>query len=254
MAQEQSTARQRAAERAEATTGAAVRQAGRPRDMHIDAAVTAATLELLAERGYPGVGLGEVARRAGTSRPAIYRRWPGRAALVLAAVESRLDVPAPPDTGCTLCDIAESLTLFLAAYRTIRPDAYSALYAECLHDPVLHQRYLGSVIEPSRKAVRETLLRAVDRGDVRRDVDVDQLVDVIASFAHYRALFGSHLDDESAEQVVETLLRGAAVDYPALLSHSEALERRHLAADGTHQVSIDDPMRGSDRDTGAEHV
>ncbi|APU13166.1 MULTISPECIES: TetR/AcrR family transcriptional regulator [Actinoalloteichus] len=220
--------------------GVAGRPAGRPRDAHIDTAVTAATLELLEERGYLGVSLGEVARRAGTSRPAIYRRRPGRAALVLAAIESRLDVPAPPDTGCTLCDLGESLTLFLTAYRTIRPDAFSALYAECIQDPELHDRYLRSVIEPSRKAVRETLLRAVDRGDVRRDVDVEQLLDVIASFAHYRALFGRHLDDESAEQVIETLLRGAAIDYAELLSHSEALEQEHLAADGSHQVSIED--------------
>ncbi|MCC3763508.1 TetR/AcrR family transcriptional regulator [Glycomyces sp. TRM65418] len=223
---------------------AADRSGGRPRDAHIDAAVTASTLELLDEVGYLGISLGEVARRAGTSRPAIYRRWPGRAALVLAAVESRLDTPSPPDTGCTLCDIGDSFTVFLAAYRTIRPEVFGALYSECIRDPELHRWYLRAVIEPSRRAVRETLVRAVERGDLRSDVDVEQLLDVIASFAHYRALFGRHLSDEGAEQVIETLCRGAAVDFDALLAHSEALEREHRDSGGAHHVTIEQPPPG----------
>jgi AcrR family transcriptional regulator len=215
------------------------RPGGRPRDAHIDAAVTASTLDLLEEAGYLGVSLGEVARRAGTSRPAIYRRWPGRAALVLAAVESRLDTPSPPDTGCTLCDIGDSFAVFLAAYRTIRPDAFGALYSECLRSPELHRRYLEAVVEPSRRAVRATLRRAVDRGDLRREVDVEQLLDVIAAFAHYRALFGRHLSDAGAEQLIETLCRGAAVDFDALLAHSEELERAHRDGGGAHHVALE---------------
>ncbi|MEU6646894.1 TetR/AcrR family transcriptional regulator [Saccharomonospora sp. NPDC046836] len=213
------------------------RPGGRPRDPHIDAAVLAATLGLLDEVGYTNVSLEEVARRAGTSRPAIYRRWSNRPALVLAAIGSRLDVPTAPDTGCTLCDIGDSFNIFLAAYRTIRPDAYIALYSECVRDPELQQRYVQTVVEPSRDAVRETLRRAVDRGDLRDDVDVEQLLDVIASLAHYRVLFGQHLSDDEAEKVIETLLQGAAVDYAALLAHSEALEREHFDSSGAHHVS-----------------
>ncbi|WP_141631619.1 helix-turn-helix domain-containing protein, partial [Mycobacterium avium] len=49
---------------------------GRPRDPRIDAAVLRATVELLAETGYPGLLVSAIAQRAGTSKPAIYRRWP----------------------------------------------------------------------------------------------------------------------------------------------------------------------------------
>ncbi|GAA4902915.1 TetR family transcriptional regulator [Stackebrandtia albiflava] len=214
------------------------RSGGRPRDPQLDTAILEATLHLLDEAGYTELTLEEVARRAGTSRPAIYRRWAGRAPLVLSAIATRLDVPSPPDTGCTLCDLAESFNIFLAAYRTIRPDALNALYSECVRSPELQERYRRTVVEPSRTAVRRTLEHATARGDLREDADREQLLDFVASLVHYRVLFGRHLSDDDAERAIETLLRGAAVDYGALLEHSEALENGHLDDDGTHHVHI----------------
>ncbi|WP_199043500.1 TetR/AcrR family transcriptional regulator [Glycomyces salinus] len=206
--------------------------AGRPRDPEIDRALLSATLELLDELGYTKLTLEEVARRAGTSRPAIYRRWPGRAPLVLDAIATRLDVPSPPDTGCTLCDLDESFNVFLAAYRTIRPEVLNALYLECEPDAELKARYLETVVEPSRRAVGRTLDRAIARGDLRTDADRDQLLDLIGALVHHRALFGGHLTDAEAQSAIETLLRGAAQDYQALLDHSLALEQEHQARHG----------------------
>lgn len=208
---------------------------GRPRDRQIDDAVIAAALALLAEAGYGAVSLEAVARRAGTSRPAIYRRWAGRPALVLAAIADRLDVPDAPDTGCTLCDIDESFKVFLAAYRTIRPDALGALYAECAPDPELRATYLRTIVEPARRAVGRTLDRAIGRGDLRPDVDRDLLLDMVGSLVHYRAMLGrEHLGPDEAQRAIEALLRGAAVDYDALLAHSEALESRRTGAAHPH--------------------
>src|SRR5512132_3097766 len=87
---------------------------GRPRDRQIDAAVVDATLVVLDEVGYGRLTLEEVARRAGTTKPAIYRRWPSRQRLVLAALGRRVGEARAPDTGCTLCDLDECLTLFVA--------------------------------------------------------------------------------------------------------------------------------------------
>lgn len=209
------------------------RAVGRPRDAKIDTAITTAALELLGEVGYLGITLGEVARRAGTSRPAIYRRYSGRAALILAAIESHLEPPTAPDFGCTLCDIEESVIVFLDMYRSIAPEAFTNLYAECAQDPELRERYLRVAIEPSRSAVRTTLQRAVDRGHLREDVDVELMLDIIASLTHYRVLAGQHLSDADAEGVVTSLLQGAAIDYEDLLAHSRELERAQHSA-GTH--------------------
>lgn len=210
---------------------------GRPRSRQIDDALITATLEILNEQGYPGVSLEAVAKRAGTSRPAIYRRWSGRTPLVLAAVAARLDIPTPPDTGCTLCDIDESFNVFLAAYRTIRPEVLSALYADCAPDPELRTQYLATIIEPARTAVGHTLDRAVSRGDLRETIDRDLLLDIVGSLVHYRAMFSpEHLRDAEAGHAIEVLLQGAAVDYPALVAHSESLEEEHMTQSGGHHL------------------
>lgn len=204
------------------------RATGRPRDTRIDDALLGTTLEILDEAGYAGVSFEEVARRAGTSRPAIYRRWKGRAPLVLAAVAVRLDVPVPPDTGCTLCDIGESFNVFLASYRSISPGVLTALYADCIQDTDLRRRYVAAIVEPARNAVAHTLDHAAERGDLRADVDREMLLDMVGSLVQNRALVGNdHLTDVEAEQAIEILMKGAAVDYEALLAHSEELEHLH---------------------------
>lgn len=212
---------------------------GRPRNREIDNAVLAATLEILDRVGYPGLTMEEAAKRAGTSRPAIYRRWPNRARMALAAIATRLDVPTPPDTGCTICDFGEALDIFLTAYRTIRPDVLSSLYTDCAHDDELKQQYMDIIIDPPYHAVGITLDRAIDRGHVRADVDRVQLLDMLASLVHYRALFGNaHITDDEAEKAIVTLLRGAAVDYDALVEHSKAMEEEHeMRMREVHQIS-----------------
>ena len=68
---------------------------GRPRDGRIDAAVIAATRELLLETGYPGLTLSAVAVRAGTTTAAIYRRWSGKTQLGRRGGVARRADPRP---------------------------------------------------------------------------------------------------------------------------------------------------------------
>jgi AcrR family transcriptional regulator len=194
---------------------------GRPRDRQIDTAVLEATLAVLDESGYGGLTLEEVARHAGTSKPAIYRRWPSRQRLVLAALGQRLGPARAPDTGCTLCDLDECLKVFVAAFRRMPPGVLGPLFADCAGDRELRTAFMTTLFDPPRAAVRETLERAHARGDLRDEVDLDLILDLIGSLVHYRALFGhaptSNIEIEGA---VEALLRGIATDYPRLLEHS----------------------------------
>ena len=194
---------------------------GRPRDAQIDAAVLEATLATLDDTGYGRFTLEQVARRAGTTKPAIYRRWPSRQRLVLAALGQRLGDARAPDTGCTLCDLDECLMLFVAAFRRMPPDVIGPLFADCAGDPALRNAFMSTLFDPPRAAVKETLDRAHARGDLRDDVDRDLILDLIGSFVHYRTLFG-HAGTTSAEveRAVEAMLQGIADDYPRLLEHS----------------------------------
>jgi AcrR family transcriptional regulator len=208
-------------------------RAGRPRNDWIDPAVLDATLTVLDEIGYRRLALDEVARRAGTTKPAIYRRWPTRQHLVLAALAQRLGEIPVPDTSCTLCDLGECLSVFVAAFRRMPPDVLGTLLADCAALPELRKEFMAMLFAPPRAAVEQTLRRAIDRGDLRADVDLELTLDLLGSIVHYRALFGHAPTTETEiERTVETLLQGIATDYPALLEHS-----RQLAAEPrTHQL------------------
>jgi AcrR family transcriptional regulator len=208
---------------------------GRPRDPQIDAAVLEATLTVLDESGYGRLTLEEVARRAGTTKPAIYRRWSSRQELVLAALAVRLGDLGAPDTGCTLCDLDECLKLFVAAFRRMPPDVIGPLFADCAGDRDLRAAFMRALFEPPRAAVTETLDRAHARGDLRDSVDRELILDLLESFVHYRALFGhARTSASEIERTVEALLQGIAADYPRLLEHSRrvsgAPEQHHLHA------------------------
>jgi AcrR family transcriptional regulator len=205
------------------TPGPATRT-GRPRDPHIDAAVLDTTLSVLAETGYHRLSLEEVARQAGTTKPAIYRRWPTRQRLVLAALARRLgDFPAP-DTGCTLCDLGEGIGVFVAAFQRMPPNVLGPLYADSAGDPKLRDALMTTLFDPPRTAVAAMLEHARARGDLREDLDLDLALDMIASLVHYRALFGhAPVTEAEADRAVHALLQGIATDYPALVAHSMAV-------------------------------
>jgi AcrR family transcriptional regulator len=206
---------------------------GRPRDRQIDVAVLKATLSVLDSSGYGGLTLEEVARRAGTTKPAIHRRWAGRQRLVLAALARRLGASRAPDTGCTLCDLDECLKLFVAAFRRLPPGVIGPLFADCAGDHELRSAFMVTLFDPPRAAVRETLERARTRGDLRDDVDIGLILDVIGSLVHYRVLFAhAPVSNAEVERAVEALLQGIATDYPRLLEHSRRMsgdpELHHL--------------------------
>jgi AcrR family transcriptional regulator len=197
---------------------------GRPRDPQIDAAIQRATLDALDDVGYAGLKLEDVAHRAGTTKPALYRRWSSRQQLVLAALARRLGEIRAPDTGCTLCDLDECLKLFVAAFRRLSPNVLGPLFADCSADEDLRAAIMAALFDPPRAAVKKTLERAYERGDLRDDVDLELILDLLGSLVHYRVLFGhAPTSDREIERVVESLLHGIATDYPALLEHSRRL-------------------------------
>ena len=194
---------------------------GRPRDPQIDSAVLDATLAVLDGSGYARLTVEEVARRAGTTKPAVYRRWPTRQLLALEALRVRLGDVRAPDTGCTLCDLDECLKLFVRAFRRIPPGVIDPLYADCASDPDLRSLFMTTLFDPPRDAVKQTLDRAQARGDLRAEVDRGLVLDLVGSLVHYRVLFGhAPMSDAEIERAVEALLQGIATDYPKLLDHS----------------------------------
>jgi AcrR family transcriptional regulator len=191
----------------------------RPRDPHIDGAVLDATVEELSLVGYARLRLEAVARRAGTTKPSIYRRWPSRQDLVLAALVERLGAGAirAPDSGCVVCDLVGGVDVFVAAFRRMPAGALGALLTDCAGQPGLRAAFMRKLFEPPRSVVGRMVDRAKARGDLRADLDRELAVDLLGALVHYRALFDhASTDREAAEGAVVTLLRGMAADYGEL--------------------------------------
>lgn len=93
---------------------------GRPRSRDIDEKVLSAVASVLDASGYGAVAVEDVARRAGVSKTAVYRRWPDRPRLVLGALRQRMAGLFAVDTGCTLWDLHEVLTMTTGVFCTLR--------------------------------------------------------------------------------------------------------------------------------------
>ncbi len=187
---------------------------GRPRDPRIDSAVLRATVELLAETGYPGLLVSAIAERAGTSKPAIYRRWPSKAHLVHEAVFPIGAATAVPDTGSLPEDLREMLRRTMAVLTT--PSARAALpglIGEMAADPTLHSALLERFADVIGGGLAEWLGGAVASGEVRADVTAAELASDLAGAIAGIALVallthGTELDDAWVDRTTTLLLKG----------------------------------------------
>ncbi|KKE99623.1 TetR/AcrR family transcriptional regulator [Mycolicibacterium obuense] len=154
---------------------------GRPRDRRIDDAVLAATAEMIGEVPYAELSVGAIARRAGTSKPAIYRRWPSKAHLVHEAVFPIGEATQIPATGSLAHDIREMVRRVAALLTT--PAARAAipgLIAEMAADPTLHAALLTRFGDVITRGLGDFLRDAVQRGDVRAGIDATELAEAVA--------------------------------------------------------------------------
>lgn len=142
--------------------------AGRPRDIQIDRAVLDATRALLAEVGYQDVTIAAVARRAGVGTAPIYRRWPGKEALIEDAVFGSENLWLPAKTDDLHADLTAWTRLFLEriaepATRAAVPGLMSAYHDDPARYRALHDR----ADLPARKALAERIGPAIPEGSDR---------------------------------------------------------------------------------------
>ena len=153
--------------------------AGRPRDPRIDAAILAATADLLVEIGYANVTMAAVAERAGTTKTALYRRWSSKAELVHEAAFPVTPTAMQTPPG----DIAADLRRMIEGARDVFTSpvvraALPGLIADMSANAELTDR-IGARFTDLFAAVRARLQDAVVRGEVRDGIDPDRLVDLV---------------------------------------------------------------------------
>jgi AcrR family transcriptional regulator len=183
---------------------------GRPRDKRIDSSVLRSTVELLAETGYAELSVEAIARRAGTSKPAIYRRWPSKAHLVHEAVFPIGDATVLPDTGSLAGDVREMVSRTADVLTT--PAARAALpglVGELAADLTLHSALLERFGDILSHGLADRLADAVERGEARPDVTAAEVVEVVAGTTFLALLTrGDVLDDSWVDRTAALITRG----------------------------------------------
>lgn len=186
------------------------------------AILTAAT-DLIAEMGYAKVSIEAIAARAGVGKQTIYRWWPSKAAVVFDAFlalnqnedegESGSELP---DTGDFAADMRLVLHATVAEFNDpgFEP-AYRALNTDVLQDRALAERMLSQVLRPTLEAVKRRIASAQRAGQVRQEVDLDVLVEVLYGPFYYRWLLRTgEMTSDYADDVLALILRALAPERP----------------------------------------
>ena len=191
------------------------KEPGRPRDDRIDAAVLDAATALLLEVGYADLRVSTVADRAGTTRPAVYRRWPTKAHLVHEAAfrDSAPSAPAtaPPPPGSLDDDVHHLVRAVAQQLSTpLARAAVPGLLADAAGAPTLHAQLLERFALAGWGGVDARLAAAVERGEARPDVDAGTLLETAIGAALLATFLrgADALDDDWVARTAALLLRG----------------------------------------------
>ncbi|TFC81565.1 TetR/AcrR family transcriptional regulator [Cryobacterium cheniae] len=162
---------------------------GRPRDPDMDQAILRATIELLSEVGYVRVSVAEVARRAGVSKPAIYRRWSQKSQLVVEAMVTQMRPGNDNDSGSAADDLI-ALTDQLIDLLTLTPlgRVLPGLVAEMAADPVLAASYRNLIIKPNVRHWHAAIERGIASGELAGDTDVDFVINALVGPLYFNLL------------------------------------------------------------------
>ncbi len=193
------------------------RKPGRPRSAQAHKAILDAALELLAQEGFQGLSIEDIAARAGVGKTTIYRRWSSKDDLVIDAIhEIQVDLTTV-DTGNFRNDL---VILFKAANQGIMthpllPQLVLRLISEFQANPEIFQVFLTQLLIPRIQRFMYMVEQAQARGEIRRDIDWSLALELITGpifihllISHYLARSMSSSDDKWIEQMIDAVMDG----------------------------------------------
>jgi AcrR family transcriptional regulator len=169
-----------------------------------------AARELVNEIGFDAVTMEGIAARAGVGKTTIYRRWPNKASLVLDAFfEEEVPLNDFPDTGDVREDLRRQMRRFVKELNGPLGCKISMLLGSGQFDEEMAEAFRARWIEPRRKDARMVLKRAVERGEIRKGVDPEVLLDALYGPIYFRLLAGhASLSQRFADELTELVMSG----------------------------------------------
>lgn len=153
-----------------------------------EAELLAVTLQLLQENGYERLTLEAVATTAQASKATMYRRWPTKAELVLAAfIEGIRQVGVPPDTGTLRGDLLR-LGQSILEHSRQHAGTLRAVLVEVSNNPALSEAMQLQLFDKRRALIRYVLQQAVERGEIDGAAINEELWDLLPGYLAFRSI------------------------------------------------------------------
>jgi AcrR family transcriptional regulator len=167
----------------------------------------AITLQLLQQHGYDRLSVEAVATQAKASKATVYRRWPSKADLVLAAfIEGTRVTNVPPNTGSLRGDL---LALGEAVCRQAceHGSTMRAVLNEMSHNPRLSEAMQNEFVHQRKMVINKVLGDAIERGEIDGSKLNDEIYDLLPGYLVFRSLVsGRPPTDETVRVLVDEVL------------------------------------------------
>ncbi len=151
----------------------------------------AVTLRLLQEHGYERLTVDAVAGAAHASKSTVYRRWPSKAELVLAAfIEGIRQVAVAPETGTLRGDLMQ-IGETCAEQGRQHASTIRAVLVEVSRHPALNDALQRQFLDQRKALLDHVLQRAVDRGEISAAAITDELWDLLPGYLIFRCIIPS---------------------------------------------------------------
>jgi AcrR family transcriptional regulator len=187
------------------------RAPGRPRSEEAKAAIFRSALHLLAKNGFADLTVEDVAAEANVGKATVYRWWPNKAALIADAFANSTTRKLHfPDTGSVGKDISQQMQQLVKVFRGPRGRIVSAILAGGQSDKDLISAFRERFLWPRRREAYATLQRGIRRGELRKNIDMDLLLDSLYGPIYMRFLIRhDSLTPEFVEGLCGLVLSGA---------------------------------------------
>ncbi|HZW91944.1 MAG TPA: TetR/AcrR family transcriptional regulator [Candidatus Eremiobacteraceae bacterium] len=186
------------------------RSPGRPRSEEARQAILRSALKLLGKNGFAHLTIEDVAAQASVGKATVYRWWPDKAALIADAFASSTTQKLHfPDTGSVCTDMSQQMRQLVKVFRSRRGRIVSALLGGGQSDRNLIAAFRERFLWPRRKEAYATLQRGIRRGELRKDVDMDLILDSLYGPIYMRFLIRhDRLTPDFVDHLCELILGG----------------------------------------------
>lgn len=185
----------------------------RPRSEAARRRLLDATLEILATDGVAGVTADAITRRSGVAKTTLYRHFGSTDALVFAAVAHNVTAQPPPDTGTLRGDLAAIHRRYLAVASSRQSrELFAWMVAKSIESAENRELFRRVRVQP-RGPTTLALQRAIARGEVHADIDVDLAIHIIQGpLISQRIVDNSEVSERDLQRMLDMTIRALGAD------------------------------------------